>query len=111
MTDTTTPDLIKINEQRDLAVDEMFVTKDLAAKARPAPEATPQPVTVAEALQQAIDAIQELSFSADTDLECAKLDGLTDAAHILEGMIEDMTPRPSRDQELTSPYGDNNPPV
>lgn len=41
-----------------------------------------------EALQEAYNAVQELSFSADNDLECAKLDGLTDASHAIEGLLD-----------------------
>lgn len=47
-----------------------------------------------EALQRAIDSIQELSFSADNDLECAKLDGLSEATHILEVMFDDVSDTP-----------------
>lgn len=40
-----------------------------------------------EALRDAADEIQGLAFSADNDLECAKLDGLTDATYAVEALI------------------------
>lgn len=46
------------------------------------------PSTRVTALREAIDAVQELAFSADNDLECAKLDGLTEATEAIEALIE-----------------------
>ncbi len=72
---------------------------------RPAPEA---PTARAEALREAanLDLIAEAVSNGLDDRIPAR-----DIAAYVQEAILDLIDQPARDQELTSPFGDNNPPV